>query len=240
MIKETSSKMISRKKIIKPSQTGTGGPTDDIPKKLTPHDIFLRCIKRAQNLINFHTENDEQERGEQYGDAYRAAVVLSISALDAFIKTIVTEKINEILSDSKKNLPDELSNYIKNLLNLDKLLDAARKYNIIEVVNQHIKEDFQTKSFQGGWKINAFMELGGYKDIFNEVSRSENVNKDNLIKDLNTYTQRRHVIAHNGDYDLNSTIQIENKIDKKFTQDCVNFVTNFADHINIICYRNEK
>lgn len=208
-----------------------------IVQKLTPYDIFQRCIKRAHNLINFHSDDIGNESDEHFCDAYRAAIVLSISALDAFIRTIVTEKINIILLDTNKDLLDKLSTYLKGLLNQDKLLNAARRYNLHEVVDKHIKEDFGTKSFHGEWKIKTYMEMIGYNNIFKQVSDKADISETNLMKKLELYTQRRHVIAHNGDYDLNSTMQTENNITKKFAQDCVVIVNKFAKHVNEICIK---
>jgi hypothetical protein len=225
------------KKNANSSQTGDCNPVDIkvITSKLTPHDIFVRCIKRAQNLIDFHSDDKGSDIQEHFCDAYRAAIVLSISALDAFIRSIVTEKINNILLDNSKKLPDKLAIYLKNLLNQDKLLNAARKYNLNEVVDKHIKEDFGTKSFQGEWKIKKFMELIGYQNIFKQVSDKADISESNLLKKLEKYTQRRHVIAHSGDYDLNNTTQAENNITKMFAQDCVNIVNQFAKNVNEIC-----
>jgi hypothetical protein len=223
----------------KSTQTGDNSHVDTtlITPKLSPHDIFQRCIKRAQNLIDFHSEDKGSDLQEHFCDAYRAAIVLSISALDAFIRSIVTEKINNMLLDNSKELPEKLALYLKNLLNQDKLLNAARKYNLHEVVDKHIKDDFGTKSFQGEWKIKAFMELIGYQNIFKQVSDKADISETNLMKKLETYTQRRHVIAHSGDYDLNNTTQAENDITKKFAQECVELVNKFAKHVNEICQK---
>ena len=62
---------------------GTGGPT------LTSFDIFGFCIERAQNLIKIHkAAHGRQERPERFlADAHRAAIVLAISALDAYVGT---------------------------------------------------------------------------------------------------------------------------------------------------------
>lgn len=205
------------------------------PARLAPHDIFKRCIQRAQNLINFHDEEWDEELCEPLCDAYRAAVVLSISALDAFVRSTVTEKINAILLDRSKPLPTDLANYLKGLLNQDKLLDAARRYDLHEAVDRHIKEDFSTKAFQGEWKIRTFMALVNHKDIFKQVSIAADISENNLIKKLDEFTKRRHVIAHSGDYDLTTTTHTENSIDKKYAQDCVDLVTKFALHMNEIC-----
>jgi len=212
-------------------------PNVYVSAKLSPYDIFQKCIKRAQNLIDFHKGDKGSETDEQFCDAYRAAIVLSISALDAFIRTIVTEKINNILLDSEKELPAKLSDYLKGLLNQDKLLNAARKYNLQDVVDKHIKEDFGTKSFQGEWRIKTYMELVGYQNIFKQVSEKADISETNLMKNLELFTQRRHVIAHSGDYDLNSTLQVENAIKKVYAQDCIDLVSKFVQYVNEICVK---
>jgi hypothetical protein len=228
------------KKNAESTQTGENTlseTTTPVNRKLNPYDIFQRCIKRAQNLIDFHSDDKGSDVQEHFCDAYRAAIVLSISALDAFIRSIVTEKINNMLLDNSNDLPEKLATYLKNLLNQDKLLNAARKYNLHEVVDKHIKDDFGTKSFQGEWKIKSFMELIGYQNIFKQVSEKADISETNLMKKLEVYTQRRHVIAHSGDYDLNNTTQSENEITKRFAQECVDLVNKFAKHVNEICQK---
>lgn len=205
---------------------------DDIEDKtiLSSLDVFEKCIKRADNLISFHTKTEEiAEISEQhYCDCYRAAVVLTISALDAFIRTIIISEIRKSLMNSKKALPSKLSEYLKNLLTNDKLLEAARKYDLLEKVEEAVKSDFETKSFQGEWKISSFLEMVGYKDIFSEVSVKADINEKNLRKKLNIFTNRRHVIAHSGDYNLNQNPPSEISIDKKYASECVKHVSLFA------------
>jgi hypothetical protein len=237
--KETKGEGRFTKKKAEATQTGYGNKVamTVITQELTSYDIFQRCIKRAQNLIDFHSDDKGSDLQEHFCDAYRAAIVLSISALDAFIRSIVIEKINNILLDNSKELPEKLATYLKNLLNQDKLLNAARKYNLHEVVDKHIKDDFGTKSFQGEWKIKTFMELIGYQNIFKQVSDKADISENNLMKKLEIYTQRRHLIAHSGDYNLNNTTLAENEITKKFAQECVDLVNKFAKHVNEICQK---
>lgn len=202
---------------------------------LSSFEIFDKCIKRAENLVSVHDSTDKIEEisDQHYCDFYRAAVVLSISALDAFIRKVIISEIAKILS-SNTVLNDKLSEYIKNLLNQDKLLEAARKYDLLERVEKAVKEDFETKSFQGEWKITSFLEIVGYKNIFSEVSIKVDINERNLKKKLNIFTNRRHIIAHSGDYDLNQNPHIENDIDKAFAKDCIETVRLFAKTINEI------
>ena len=181
-----------------------------VRKSITPYDVFAQCIIRSENLISLHdsTGDIEEISEEHYCDCYRAAVVLSISALDAFIRKVVVSEIRKIISDGSKVLNKELSEYLKKLLNQDKLLEAARKYNLLDMVENAVKDDFATKSFQGEWKITSYLTMVGYKDIFAEVSVKADINERNLKKKLALFTSRRHIIAHSGDYDLNPAIPV--------------------------------
>ena len=70
---------------------------------LSSYEVFEKCIKRAENLISFHssTEKIEEISEQHYCDCYRAAVVLSISALDAFVRKVVISEIVKMISDKK-------------------------------------------------------------------------------------------------------------------------------------------
>jgi hypothetical protein len=202
---------------------------------LSSYDVFEKCIRRAENLVSFQASTDKIEglSEEHYCDSYRAAVVLSISALDAFIRKVLVSEIRKAIS-GKQPLVPKLGDYIKSLLDQDKLLDAARKYDLLEQVENAIKIDFETKSFQGELKIASFMEMVGHKEIFSQVSVKVNVNEKNLRRNLSLYTTRRHVIAHSGDYDLNSNPHKENAIDKKYADECISTVKVFAKTIHEI------
>lgn len=207
-----------------------------VRKSITPYDVFAKCIIRAENLVSLHdsTEHIVEISEDHYCDCYRAAVVLSISALDAFIRKVVITEIRRIISEDSKALNNELSDYLKKLLNQDKLLEAARKYNLLEMVENAVKDDFSTKSFQGEWKITSYLKMIGYQDIFAEVSVKADINERNLKKKLVLFTNRRHIIAHSGDYDLNQTPHKENSIDKKYTKECIDIVKLFAKTIHEI------
>ena len=115
--KETKGKIIN--KIDNPNVDGI--LKKDLPKTttLSSYDIFEKCIKRAENLVSFHTKTAElKDISEQhYCDCYRSAIVLSISALDAFIRTIIISEIRKKIIDKNNKLPTKLSEYIKSLMN---------------------------------------------------------------------------------------------------------------------------
>ena len=201
---------------------------------ITPLIVFEQCIVRAKNLISVQesTIGIDGISDEHYCDCYRAAVVLSISALDAFIRKVIVSEVRKLIADGGRPLSKELSDYIKQLLSQDKLLEAARKYDLLDSVENAMKEDFSTKSFQGEWKITSYMAMVGYKDVFSQVAIKANINEKNLIRRLSVFTNRRHIIAHSGDYDLNQTPHKEIEISKKYTEECIETVSLFATKIN--------
>ena len=203
-------------------------------KAISSYEIFERCVVRAENLISLHdsTEDIDAVSDAHYCDCYRAAIVLTISALDAFLRKAIVAEIRKLLADPSKPVNEELAAYVKGLLNQDKLLDAARKYDLLDQVENAVKSDFETKSFQGEWKIETYLKLVGYKNIFSEVSIKADVNEENLRRKLNIFTNRRHVIAHSGDFDLNQTPHKENDIQKGDARECIDTVRLFAKTIH--------
>lgn len=239
-MKEKETKGIIDKDIVNPKVDSISTEKTEENPTLNSYEVFEKCIRRSENLISFHSSTEKiKEISEQhYCDCYRAAVVLSISALDAFVRKVVISEIIKSISD-KKPLNLKLKDYLKGLLNQDKLLEAARNYDLLEKVENAIKSDFDTKSFQGEWKISSYMEMVGYKDIFSKVSIKVDINEKNLKRKLTIFTSRRHIIAHSGDYDLNQNPHMENIIDKKYATECVDIVRLFAKTIHDIIERNE-
>lgn len=204
-------------------------------QKTTSLDVFNQCIQRAENLISINeaTKKIKSLTETHYCDCYRAAIVLSISALDAYIRKIVISEIIRIISD-KGEINAKLREYLKGLLSQDKLLDAARHANLNEVVEKAIIEDFEKKSFQGEWKISTYMALIGHDKIFSEICEKTNKNEKTLIKQLNIYTNRRHIIAHRGDYDFSQTPHKENEIDENYAKNCIKEIRFFVETLDKI------
>lgn len=210
-------------------------PILSVPPSITPYDIFLRCIKRAENLINFHSE-DKNPNEEHFCDAYRASVVLTIAALDAYTRTVTIIKIKEKLK-KKPKVSDPLCQYIKSIMTHDGLLESAMNDSFFDEIEHQISDDFQKKSFQGERKISHYMELAGYTNIFGIVSKKNNSNEHNLKEAIDKFTKRRHTIAHGGDYDINQIPYKELEINKEFARECHKIVSAFTETLNEICFR---
>lgn len=218
-----------------PTETLATTPADaeGTSAPLTALDIFGLCITRAENLIQIHAAaHGTRARPAPFlADAHRAAIVLAVSALDAFVRTFVIGRIRRLLADKTATLPDSLSDRIKRFLKEDGLLDAARKDDLLERVEKAFRSDFERKSFQGTKNISEIMKLVGHDDIFHEIASNAQCNEDRLKSDLDKYTSRRHVIAHRGDYDLTQRPPVEQQVLKKDAVACIKLVKTIAETI---------
>jgi len=202
----------------------------------TAYDIFSLCIGRARNLIRIHeAAHGNRARPEVYlADAHRAALVLSVSALDAYVRTCCLERVRAIIVRKTAELPSILAAEIKKFLKDDQLLEAARKDDLLTRVEKAFRQDFERKSFQGVKNITECLKLIGIDDVFHEIAMRESLNEDNLKQDLDRFTKRRHVIAHQGDYDLSQNPPVENAIRKRDAEECIRLITRIAQAMHTL------
>jgi hypothetical protein len=215
------------------STSGSPPPTPrSIP--LTPYDIFERSIERATNLLRIHKEaHGKVSRPLAFlADAHRAAIVLAVAALDAFIRTLVVEKIVAKIADHAQPVPEKLREQAKELLGQEGLFDAARKGDLGSRLEKEFRRQFEGKSFQGVKNIEDALGLVGHEKVFCTIARSASVNEENLKVAVGRFTKRRHIIAHCGDYDLTQSPPIENKISKEDVEECIKVVKRVAKEIN--------
>ena len=196
-----------------PSSTSTSRPVPGAAVGFRAIDVFNTCLTRAKNLLKIHERaHGRRSKPEKYlADAHRAAVVLAVSALDAYVRTVVIERVRTLLLE-KRQLPNSLASKIKIFLKEDGLLEAARQTDLLDRVEKALASDFERRSFQGSKVIEEYLELSGLPRAFDRIAKDLDVNEGLLVNDLDSFTQRRHVIAHRGDLDLTKNPPTENEI----------------------------
>jgi len=212
----------------------SSAPPQLVTTPLTSYAIFELCVQRARNLVKLHeAAHGKAGKPERYtSDAHRAAIVLAVSALDAFVRDFVITRTRTLLASKALALPAALSGQIKKFLKDDDLLEAARKDDLLERVEKAFRGDFERRSFQGTKSIEEQLRIAGYEDIFHEVAVKAHMNEDTLRADLDRFTGRRHAIAHRGDYDLSENPPKENVVTKKDAEDCIKLVCRIAKEMN--------
>lgn len=196
--------------------------------------IFESGIKRAENLLEINIDSEGTALNipeSKLLDSYRAVMVLSISALDSYIKTFLIVEIKKSLTE--RNLSTDLKKYIKEeLFNKEELHQVVLEINFYDQVIKKFDADFEKRSFQGQQSIDKFMKLAGMNQIFKQISISADRSIDNILSSIENYTQRRHLIVHCGDHDLTQTQLTENVIDRKIASDCIAMVKLIATEIH--------
>lgn len=217
-----------------PPETGEAGDSAGISARITSYAIFELCIQRARNVIKLHeAAHGRAGKPEKFtSDAPRAAVVLAVSALDAFVRDFVLSRTRELLAARTQTVPPALLAQIKQFIKDDDLINAARQDDLLERVDKAFRSDFERRSFQGTKAIHESMMIVGYNDVFHDVAVHAGMNEDRLRQELDSFTQRRHAIAHRGDYDLTENPPKENVITKKYAEDCISLMCRVAKHIH--------
>jgi hypothetical protein len=203
--------------------------------QLPPYGIFELCVARARNLLKLHAaaHGKKSRPPKDLADAHRAAITLAISALDAYVRTFVIVRVRDLLA-SPGGVPKPLAERLKNLLSHEEAIDAARKGDFLDRVEAALRREFATESFQGVNQIKRALSLVGTENVFHEVAAAAKMNEEDLHRQLEKFTKRRHAIAHQGDYDLSQNPPKENTITKKDTQDCIKLIVLIAKHIEEI------
>jgi hypothetical protein len=226
---------LTKGKLSQSVASSTSGQPPAAPQTtpVTPYRIFTKSIERAENLLRIHQgAHGAASRPPAFlSDAHRAAIVLAVAALDAFIRTLVVEKITAKITDLSQPVPAKLKEQAKEFLGHDGLFDAARAGDLSSRLNKEFRQRFEEKSFQGVKNIEEALRLVGHDNAFHRIACSASVNEDNLKGDLARFTKRRHIIAHCGDYDLTQTPPTENKISKDDVKKCIKLLKLVAVEI---------
>ena len=201
----------------------------------SPLDVFHISVARAENLLRIHkAAHGKRSKPEKYlADAHRAAIVLAVSALDAFVRTFIIHRIR-LLVARPAAMPDSLAAKVKTFLKEDGLLEAARKSDLLERVEKAFQADFEKRSFQGSRAIAECIEMVGFPNIFHTIAVKLDINEELLVQNLDNATQRRHIIAHKGDHNLAENPPSENPIIKSDVEECIKLMKSIAEQINAL------
>src|SRR5271167_1554511 len=176
--------------------------------RLPPYRLFQASLERATNLLKIHAAARRNHRHKRrrkptpkyLDDAYRAAVALATSALDAYIKATIFDRISaKIWSKKPAKLPASLVKLIVERFKdptdiVEKAMQSGPVF-LIEV-EKVLDRTLQTRSYQGVDSIVEGFALIGVDDILVRVAGKTRRTVKELETSLVTYTQRRHAIVH--------------------------------------------
>lgn len=173
----------------------------------TAYAKFDKTIKRCETLLN--TYNTLTADNNTHGvtipkDIIRGAVVLTVSAVDSYVTDVFAEFFIKFLkSKPVDNATEELlqkagldTKVALEMLTMDRPFRRIRKL----VDDYHAK--YTTQKFQ---VIDEFFRIYGLPGITTRAEQKSG--RTTLKRSVELLIQRRHDIAHNGDYNKHGRIK---------------------------------
>jgi len=184
------------------------------------HTKFIKTIRRCESLVDSYTRLQEidQQNGVNIPtpkDIIRGAVVLAVAALDTYVTDVFSEKlvpylkIHSVPSEELINLLHKAGLGTKEAL---VLLTMDRPYRRIRTLIENYYGSYTTQKFD---IIDEIFGRYSLKNITENAARKSG--KISIKKSVGTLVERRHQIAHAGDYNSHGRlVEIdETKIGKR-------------------------
>lgn len=218
---------------------------------MTAYAHFQHSIASAQKLVAMYKELRGHRQLGQRGRLTpqnedllwlpRSAVVASLSALDAYVHTVLKEQIPIALRGNPVPTPlcDALANIIpvKNGASFRDALPVMTAANVYVELSQRLHEKtLSFLSYQAPEKIVTGYELIGYPNIFESVSQlwpGPNTTPEDIKRTLANYVKRRNQIAHEGDREINGAVRHMQPV---YANQCSEFVENLVSKLNRVVY----
>ena len=166
---------------------------------------FARTVRRSHGLVRVYAALETSSPGQQYSsDILRAAVALSVAAMDAYF----TDRFCELLVPFiKKNGPNaRLVELLADAgLDTEQALQMAgmkRPHRRIRTLVQHYLDRFVTQRFT---VIDKLFLCFGIQDLC--VNAQGVTGKRRLLRSVELHIERRHEIVHEGDVNAHGRLR---------------------------------
>lgn len=219
---------------------------------MPPLDQFNVTIVAADSLVAMYRELRQSRHLGARGrlDAAnadllwlpRSAIVVSVSALDAYVHHVVEERVPHILRGHGPP-PDALCERLSTVLTIrnaasfkDALPMLTANDTLDELVTRLKDQSLSFLAFQAPEKVEEAYRLLGHEQIFEAVAaiwQGPNTEPNDLKRRLSAYVRRRNQIAHEGDLEANGQPR---PIQPDYGADCRAFITGLVLRLNQVVY----
>ena len=188
-------------------------------------DQFRISISRVRDLIAVHNSvRVISTPALDLSDILRAALVLSVSALDYYVHEVVRLGMLEIYSGSRSE-PPAFSRFQVSLgstRSLDNLLE------------DEIRQRHSYKSFQQPDNVAEAIRLISNKELWKEVGNLMDRPAKDIKQELSIIVDRRNKIAHEADIDPTFDLGNRWSINEELVNDAVDFIEQVVESIHSI------
>jgi hypothetical protein len=197
------------------------------------HDSFINNIASVDSLLSIHeiVIKNFPLLTDQIDELLRAAIVLSVSALDNYLHDFYrTEIVEGFLGTGNFNVKfDKIKISIQLINDMNAAFSDAEKRKFL---NDEIRKMQKTESFQSPKSIQNIFELINIKNIWSKLEKVIGIKAQTIKDELGLIIERRNKISHESDWDYFN--QRKNLINIEEVRNVVQFIKNLANGVNVI------
>ncbi len=195
-------------------------------------DQFRISINRVRDLIAVHNSvNTQSTSALDLSDILRAALVLSVSALDYYVHEVVKLGMIEIHRGNRLEPPA----YSRFQISLGSAREGMNiSANLDYWLEAEIQQRHSYKSFQHPDKIAEAIRLISDQSLWLEVGNVMGQPAKDIKQQLIVIVDRRNKIAHEAD--INPELGLGNRwsIDEAMVQDTIDFIEEVIESIHLV------
>lgn len=186
-------------------------------------DQFRISINRVRDLIAVHNSVKViSTPALDLSDILRAALVLSVSALDYYVHEVVRLGMLEVYNGSRPE-PPAFSRF-------QITLDTARSLD--NLLEDEIRQRHSYKSFQQPDNIAEAIRLISDKKLWEEVGYVMDRPAKDIKQELSIIIDRRNKIAHEADIDPSFSLGNRWGINEELVNEAVDFIEQVVESIH--------
>lgn len=195
-------------------------------------DQFHISISRVRDLIAVHNSIKVQSTPAlDLSDVLRAALVLSVSALDYYVHEVVKLGMLEVHRGTRSEPPA----FAKFQINLGSAREGlSADVSLDYWLEDAIQQGHSHKSFQQPDKIAEAIRLISDKKLWEEVGKVMNRNAKDVKQQLGIIVDRRNKIAHEADIDPTMGLGNRWNISEADVNNAVDFIEKVVESIHSI------
>ena len=195
-------------------------------------DQFRISINRVRDLIAVHNSvNAQSTTALDLSDILRAALVLSVSALDYYVHEVVRLGMLEIHRGTRPEPPTFARFQIS-------LGSARQGFNVESSLDYWLEDEIRQrhsyKSFQQPNNIADAIRLISDKSLWQEVGILMGRPAKEIKQELSIIVDRRNKIAHEADIDPTLGLGNRWRIDEILVNDAVDFIEQVVESIHAV------
>ena len=151
-----------------------------------------------------HLKNTDDEWDERHDDLFRAGIVLSVAAMDAYFTDRFCEEFTTHIA--KNNLNNEMRELVEKAgLNTEKSISMFNKDRPNRILSNMVKKYLSGRVTQNFKEIDKLYGCFGFKKFTQHAEKL--TKRKNLLQSINKLIERRHKIVHAGDYNQHGNLR---------------------------------